>query len=314
MHYPPPCNERPSSVIDVSVVIVTWNVADYLSRCIESVFSSNLIIDDTTTNKNILRTEIIVVDSCSTDHTLDMLSKYPQIKVIKQTENTGYTKSVNIGLAVTRGRYVLLLNPDTEVLPDTLQVLSSYLDNNPRIGIVGPQVLNSDRSIQDTRRRFPTIVVGFLVNGLSDLVWMKRYVPKDVLDYYYVKNERDDAVVDVEWLQGSFLLARREVYEQIGGLDIRFWMYYDDTDWCRRAKESGWKIVYNGSTSIIHHQGKSSEQVPQKRQFYYYRSKILYFQKHHGILISVLLFYWLSILHEACQWWKQLTRYTRQSN
>lgn len=253
---------------DLSIIIVNWNVADLLRNCLNSILS-NLPPGDY---------EIIVVDSASTDGSVDMLKHdYPQIKLIEQHENVGFTRGNNIGLKASTGRYVLLLNPDTEIIGAALAQMLAYMDANPRVGIIGPHTLNSDHTPQSTKRRFPTFLV-----GVFESTWLQSFAPQSLLDSYYANDIADDSIADVDWVQGSALMARREVYQAIDDLDEGYIMYSEEMDWCKRAKAAGWRVVYFGQAQIIHHSGKSSEQTPARKHICFQQSKLRYFRKHHG--------------------------------
>lgn len=265
-------------MIDLSIIIVSWNVADDLAACLASIGSSPGI-------------EIIVVDSASSDHTVSMVREsYSDVKLLPQSENLGFSRCNNIGMAAAAGRYLLLLNPDTEVIGDALQQMVAYLDHHPDVGIIGPHTLNSDGSTQSTRRRFPTLAVGFL-----ESTWLQPYAPPRLLDHYYVCDISDDAVAPVDWVQGSALMARREVYEQIGGLDDGFVMFSEELDWCKRASDAGWRTVYLGTAQIIHHGGKSTDQAVARRHIHFQQSKLRYFYKHHSPFTAHLLRVYLLI-------------------
>lgn len=263
-------------MIDLSIIIVSWNVADLLAACLDSLFMPE--------NASIT-TEIIVVDSASTDDTVALVQQhYPQVILLPQSENLGFVRCNNIGLAQAQGRYVLLLNPDTEIIGDTLPQLVAYMDQNPTVGITGPHTLNTDGTTQSTRRHFPSIAIGFF-----ESTWLQALAPKSLLDHYYITDKPDHAVFPVDWVQGSALMARHAVYAQIGGLDPTFVMYSEELDWCKRAKSAGWEVHYVGTAQIIHHGGKSSEQVTARRHIHFQQSKLHYFHKHHGWLVAQLL-------------------------
>ena len=277
-------------MVDLSIIIVSWNVAEILAACLDSILA-NLAANQSS--------EIIVVDSGSSDHTTALLrERYPQIKLLAQSENLGFTRCNNIGLRATAGRYLLLLNPDTEVIGDALAQMVAYLDANPDVGIVGPHTLNTNGTTQSTRRRFPT-----LATALFESTWLQPFAPRSLVDRYYVVDAPDDAVIDVDWVQGSALLARRGVYAQIGGLDEGYVMYSEEMDWCKRAKDAGWRVVYLGTAYITHHGGKSTDQVTAQRHIYFQKSKLRYFHKYHGWLaaqtlrgVLLLLYLWQLIL------------------
>ncbi len=264
--------------MDLTILIVSWNVADLLALCVDSVFASQLNFGSSPQHP--FTAEIIVVDSASADHTVPMLrERYPQIKLLPQTENVGFTRGNNIGLAQSQGRYILLLNPDTEVIGTALTDMIAYMDANPSVGIVGPHTFNSDRvTTQSTRRRFPTLMV-----GMFESTWFQPYAPKSLLNYFYAADQPDTGTFEVDWVQGSALMIRREVYEQIGGMDEGFIMYSEELDWCKRTKAAGWKVVYMGDAHIVHHGGKSTEQVKARSHIYFQQSKLRYFRKHHGM-------------------------------
>jgi N-acetylglucosaminyl-diphospho-decaprenol L-rhamnosyltransferase len=260
---------------DVSVIIVSWNVADLLAACLRSLQSGD----------HRYTQELIVVDSASTDDTVVRVRRdFPGVKLLPQTENLGFSRCNNIGLAAATGRHVLLLNPDTEIIGDAVDQMVDYLDAHPKIGIVGPQTFNTDGTHQSTRRRFPTVPLAFF-----ESTWLQPYTPKAWLDHYYVTDQPDTGVFEVDWVQGSALMARREVYQQIGGLDEQYVMFFEELDWCKRAKTAGWGVVYLGTAQIIHHGGKSTDQVAARKHIHFQRSKLHYFAKHHGMLIAFAL-------------------------
>jgi N-acetylglucosaminyl-diphospho-decaprenol L-rhamnosyltransferase len=239
-----------------------------LAKCLDSILAmpSNLKI------------EIVVVDSASSDNTVETIkTRYPQVKLLPQGENIGYTRSNNVGLKAAEGRHLLLLNPDTEIIGDALDAMVGYLDSQADVGIVGPHTLNSDGTTQSTKRRFPTMGVGFFEG-----TWLQPFAPKSLLDHYYTSDVADKSTQDVDWVQGSALMTRRTVYEEIGGLDEGYVMFSEEVDFCRRAKAAGWRVVYLGTAQITHHGGKSTEQVAARKHIYFHESRLRYFRKYHG--------------------------------
>lgn len=235
---------------------------------------------------SVMKTEIIVVDSGSTDNSFDMLRHYPMVQLIPQSENIGYTKCANIGLSISQGKYILLLNPDTVVLDEALIQCVKFLEQNPDVGIVGPQILNSDGTPQSAKRYFPSLKYELL-----------RYTWLRVFTNYFATNSGAlyggnycDAE-EVDWVTGCALFMRRDLYNMIGGLDEEFVMYYEEIDFCRRAKKAGWGIVLLAKARIIHHRGQSSKQVPALRRHYHKQSQLTYFRKYHSKFEFVLL--WL---------------------
>lgn len=271
-------------MLDLSIIIVSWNVADLLADCLNSILAGPVSFAEG--DAKLPSIEVIVVDSASSDHTVTLLREsYPQIRLIAQDENVGFTRGNNIGLREAQGRYLMLLNPDTKIIGTALPQMIEYLDQHPEVGIVGPHTLNDDGTPQSTRRHFPNFWI-----GLFESTWLQPYAPKSLLDYYYIANGTPpDATVEVDWVQGSAMMVRRAVYEQIGGLDEGYVMYSEELDWCKRAKQAGWHIVFLGDASIIHYGGKSSEQVAARSHLLFQQSKLRYFRKYHGWLTAQIL-------------------------
>ncbi len=279
-----------------SVIIVSWNVRDLLRNCLRSIRQE-------TSDQQ--QTEIIVVDNASSDNTLEMLrGEFPDVRVIANTENLGFTRGNNQGLALAQGRYFFLLNPDTELRPNTLESLITHMDAHPRIGIIGPQLYYGDGTLQSSRRRFPTLATAFL-----ESTKLQQWFPRNrALIRYYMLDTRDDETRQVDWINGSAMFVRREVYDQVGGFDERFFMYSEELDWCYRAKQAGWQIVYFPTVQVTHYEGKSSEQAVAQRDIYFHSSKILFFFKYRGALIAEILRFFLllmfayQILEEGLKW------------
>lgn len=264
-------------MVDLSIIIVSWNVCDLLAACLDSII---------TTTWDRLELEIIVVDSASSDNTVSMLrDRFPWVRLMPQKENLGFTRCNNIGLQAASGRHLMLLNPDTEIIGEALVTMVNFLDAHPAVGLVGPHTLNSDGTTQSTRRRFPTPLVLFF-----ESTWLQPYAPRSLLDSYYIANGAgDEDIIEIDWAQGSAVMARRAVYEQIGGLDEGYVMYSEEVDWCKRAKDAGWRVVYLGTAHIIHHGGKSSEQVVARSHILFQQSKLRYTRKYYGWLMAALL-------------------------
>lgn len=178
---------------------------------------------------------------------------------------------------------VMLLNPDTVVLDDALEKMLAYLEGHPDIGALGPQLLNSDGSVQSSRRRFPTLATGFF-----ESTWLDSLAP-GVLRRYYALDLPDDATAEVDWLNGACIMVPRATYERVGGMDEAYYMYSEELDWCRRIVEAGWRVVYYPEARVIHHYGKSSEQAVTARHINYQRAKLRYFRKYYGRTTAVVL-------------------------
>ena len=263
----------------LSICIVNWNVRDLLRRSLTSIYASPIASVPNTV-------EVIVVDNASSDGSAEMVrSEFPLVKLVENARNEGFTRGNNQALALAHGRYVLFLNPDTEVADDALRVMARYLDSHPEVGAVGPQLRYPNRLIQPSRRRFPTAATLFLESTLLQQ-WFPRHA---ILSRFYMADTPDDVEQEVDWLVGAALMVRREAIEKVGGFDERFFMYSEELDWCRRAKSAGWKIVYLPQAMIIHHEGRSSGQVVAARHIHFYTSKVLYARKYHGKVMAEAL-------------------------
>ena len=270
-------------MVDISVVIVSWNVRSLLERCLRSV-AARAISPDVETG-GAVRTEVIVVDNGSTDGSPEMVrTEFPDVQVRVNAHNRGFAAANNQAIATAQGRYVLLLNPDAEIVGDALQAMMAYADVHRNVAVIGPQLLFPDGTVQPSRYRFPTLATAVL-----ESTWLQPCAPKRVLDRYYVRDVPENTTHDVDWVRGAALMARREAIEQIGLLDEGFFMYSEELDWCRRMRDAGWRIVYLPQAQIIHHEGKSSEQAIADRHVNFETSKVRYFRKHHGNSVAAAL-------------------------
>ncbi|MBI5648878.1 MAG: glycosyltransferase family 2 protein, partial [Chloroflexi bacterium] len=256
---------------------------ELLRGCLQSVIGNwQLPI----TNQQLPITEIIVVDNASRDGTVEMVrAEFPSARVIANSENLGFTRANNQALAIAQGRYLFLLHPDTELKPGALQTLYDFAQANSRVGIIGPQLFYGDGSIQSSRRRFPTLATAFLESTI-----LQEWFPRNrVLARYYLRDTRDDAIQPVDWINGAAMFVRRDVYDQIGGLDEAFFMYSEELDWCYRAKRAGWEIFYLPTAQVIHYEGKSSEQAVAARDIHFNTSKIRFVRKTRGAFSAEIL-------------------------
>ena len=241
---------------ELSVIIVSWNVRELLNACLASLMGAESACEAA-------RLEVIVVDCASDDGSAAMVRRhFPQVTLLDQSENIGFTRGNNLGMARAAADTFLLLNPDTEVRGDALDQMLDLLRREPQVGIVGPHTLNSDGSHQSTRRRFPTLATGFF-----ESTWLEKYAPAGIIERYVMGGTDDEAVLEVDWVQGSAFMLRRAVYDEIGGLDEGYVMYSEEMDYCRRAKAAGWQVYYHGGARIVHHGGKAAKKPPPLRSF-----------------------------------------------
>jgi GT2 family glycosyltransferase len=292
-------------VVDLTVVVVSWNVRDLLRRCLSSIFEVRRSIEDAESSSPALRTETIVVDNASVDGSVQMVrDEFPDVHLITNDINRGFTAANNQGLAQSCGRYLLLLNPDTQIVDDALATMVGFMDANPAVGALGPQLRYPDGSLQSSRRRFPTFSTALVESTVVQEWWTDNHI----LRRYYMVDTLDDAIQQVDWVVGACLLVRRQIYEDIGGLDEGFFMYSEELDWCRRIKDRGWEVVYLPTATVVHHEGKSSEQVVPARHIHFQSSKVRYFRKYHGsfqaelLRCFLLLTYVYQLARETFKW------------
>lgn len=265
-------------MVDVTVSIVNWNTRDELRECVQSVLAQDGSVSF----------EVIVVDNASEDGSARMVhSEFAdRVTLIANTANLGFGAAHNQAIAISRGRYILLLNPDSRVLEgDVLWKMVSFMDDNSGIGMLGPKVLYPDGSLQYSARRFPTMfAAGFRHTILGKLFPHNRFVRK-----YMMTDWAHDQVRDVDWLSGSALMVRRETLAQTGLLDERFFMYLEDVDWCKRAHAHGWRVVYYPMATVSHRIGAASDQVAIPMIKQHHRSMLRYFLKHYWRSPKILL-------------------------
>jgi hypothetical protein len=212
----------------------------------------------------------------------------------------GFTRGNNIAIQESRGRYVLLLNPDAEVLGDALQTLVSYMEAHPEVGVVGPRLLNPDGSVQPSRRRFPTLTTLFLESTI-----LQEWFPRNaILRRYYLADQPDDQEQGVGWVTGACFLVRREAMAQVGLLDEAFFMYSEELDWQWRIQKAGWQVIYLPAAQVIHHEGQSSGQVAPARHIYFQSSKVHLCQKRFGRFWGEAL-RWFLLGTYAYQWCRE---------
>jgi GT2 family glycosyltransferase len=255
--------------MDLSVVIVNYKSREDLLECLESLKRDS----------GALSAEYLVVDNDSRDGTPEALARrFPDVRLVLNTENVGYARAVNQGIAATSGDFVLVMNPDCEVRPGTLAALAGYLRGHPRTAIAAPRILNPDGTLEYSARSFPDPFT-FLFNRYSMLT---RLFPGNPYSRRYLLTDWDHmSERDVDWVSGACMMVRREAIDRVGGMDETFFMFNEDVDWCRRMKLAGWAVSYVPAAEIVHHIGASRRRVAPRVIYARHRGMIHYFHKHH---------------------------------
>jgi GT2 family glycosyltransferase len=266
---------------DVTVSIVSYNTCEPLRNCLASLKALK--------DAGEVSMDVVVADNGSTDGSVEMTrTAFPWVRLVETGGNIGYGRANNAGLAGVASRYVFVLNSDTEVQPGALAVMRDFMDSNPKVGCVGAQLVLSDGSTQTSCARDP---------GLLAVFWEQTYLDKllpnnRITGNYLMTNWDYKDRRHVEQVCGACLFARREAFEQIGGFDPAYFMYFEDTDFCIRLRLAGWPIYFVPEARILHLLGASSAKSWETRARMvsaYNKSRYYYFTRYHGRLKGLLI-------------------------
>ena len=251
--------------VDLSIVIVTWNAREVLIPAIESIYREVTGISF----------EVIVSENDSKDGSADAVEKaFPDARVLRNARNLGFAGGNNVGLKEVRGRYAVLLNSDTITHAGAFESMVAYMDAHPEVGACGPQLLNPDGSKQNCVHNFPSLVTEVLNVSLLRILFPEKYPSK---------RRNYTAPVEVDAVLGACLLLRREVLEKVGYMDAGYFFFLEETDWCSRIKEAGWKVMHFPGAKITHLFGESTKKkVPAETRIEYLRSLYRFFRKNRG--------------------------------
>jgi len=259
----------------LSVVVVTYNVGALLERCLRSVYASEAPF----------AFEVCVVDTGTDGSGAMVRRRFPEAAVIEAPRNPGFAAASNLGLRRARGRFCLLLNPDTEVPRHAFATTVGVLQANPGVGILGPKLVRANGSLDlACRRAFPTPR-----NAAFHFLRLPRLFPRHPLFGEYNLTFRDpDAAYDVDAVTGAYMLIRRDTLERIGLLDETFWMYGEDLDLCWRSRDAGWRTRYDPAVHVLHLKGQSSRRRSLRCTYEFFRAMHLFYQKHYAARSSAL--------------------------
>lgn len=263
--------------MELSIVIVNYNVKHFLQQCLSSIYACNLDADEY---------EVWVVDNNSIDGSVDMIrATYPSVNLIANTENYGFGKANNQAIDQATGRYVLLLNPDTVVAEDTFDICIRHLDADKQIGAVGVKMLDgSGEFLPESKRGLPTVWNSFCkLTGLDAL-----FAGTAFFNGYNLRHLDPDHNHQVDVLCGAFMMMRKSMVDSIGAFDEQFFMYAEDIDLSYRIRQAGYTILYTADTQIIHYKGESSKKGSLSYVKIFYEAMILYVQKHYSGVYGTL--------------------------
>jgi GT2 family glycosyltransferase len=282
---------------DVSIVIVSFNTRDVLRECLRAAYRET----------GSLRVQVIVVDNDSTDGSPAMVEQeFPDVLLIRSEVNLGFGPANNRGFQSAGGRYIVLLNSDAFLTDGSLERSVAHMDRTPGAGLGGGRLMGRDGSWQPSARMFPTV--------FSDLIVLSGLAARFPRSRFFGRTDRTWAnpmeASEVDWVPGAYSIVRAEVLAEVGTFDSRFFLYFEEVDFCRRIKEYGYSIWYWPDIAIVHIGGESSRQL-RSLQFsrtgaqltlWRMRSMLLYYRKHHGLSA------WLAMMAEAVWYWMRLQR------
>ncbi|NOE35827.1 glycosyltransferase family 2 protein [Ruegeria sp. HKCCD7318] len=254
----------------LSIIIVNWNTEELLRDCLTSVFEKY----------DSALMEVIVIDNGSSDNSCDIVRKnFPGVILQENTQNVGFAAANNQGFRLAEGRFVLLLNSDTLVHGDVLKSSVEWIDKHPDVAAMGCKVLNGDGSTQLTCSQYPSILnLILLTSGLWKIPWPKFF------GRYQLKHWNRDCERDVEVISGCYLLIRKKVIDTVGPLDEDFFFFGEETDWCRRIRDAGWRLVFAPIGEITHFGGGTVKQLHYRRDIMLSEAVVRLHKKHGSFL------------------------------
>lgn len=261
----------------LSIIIVTWNSQEFIEKCLKSIFDTKGSID----------LEVIVVDNASQDATTKIIERFnPEVRLISNQANHGYAKGNNQGIEVSKGDYILLLNPDVELRENCLRLILDYMEKHEDVAALGPQLLNPNGTVQPSCREFPTFfILLWEFSGLSFLFPKSRIFGRWRMGYFDFQTPRE-----VDQPMGSCLLLRRKIIQQIGIFDESFPIFFNDVDLCYRMKTNGGKVYFLPEAKAVHYKGGSTRQAKPKMILSSHISFFRFLSKYKtGVLNRILL-------------------------
>ena len=255
--------------MNLSIIILTYKDTELLKQCLASIFKADLKLDY----------EIIIVDNGSSDPSIDELKSFERVKLIKSAKNLGFSGGNNLGLKKAQGDYILILNPDVMIVPGGIEKMIEFLKTNHRVGLVGPKLINEDGSLQYSCRKF----YKFLTLLYRRTFLGKLFFGAKESERILMQNVSHDDDMPVDWLLGACFLTTREAIAKVGLLDERFFLYYEDMDWCRRFWVADLQVYYLANTKFVHlYKRDSASKIINLALFYHLQSWLKYSLKWVG--------------------------------
>lgn len=262
--------------MDLSIVILNYKTRGFLKQCIRGLEKSRLP----------KASEIIVVDNASGDGTPEMMREdFPHHTFIASPRNGGHAAGVNLGIAESRGKLIVSLNTDIAVFDDSIERLLAFMDQRPNVGLAGPRLMNPDGSVQLSCFRFPSLFTPVLRRTpLGKLGWAKRQLRNFLMTDFDHRSSRP-----VDWVLGASMIVRRSALERVGTFDERFFLYFEDVDWCRRFWQAGYEVWYAADAEMVHYHKRESAENPGLKGMFSYPTRrhieswLKYLRKYAGV-------------------------------
>jgi len=250
--------------MDGSVIIITRNTCALTCAAVRSVQAA----------AGSLTWKVIVVDNASGDDTAGVLARdFPSVKLIRSGANLGFARACNLAAKPAHGEFLLLLNSDARLAPDALELASAWMRTHRDCAVAGAQLLNADGSHQNSIANFPTLATELLNKPLLRRLFPRRFPGKE---HHFA------GPVEVETVVGAFMLIRKEVWDKFGGLDERYFFFFEETDFCLQVRRAGLRVMHLPDVRVWHDQGQTAKQISAAARIEYWRSRYAYFRKHRG--------------------------------
>ncbi|MDD5232381.1 MAG: glycosyltransferase family 2 protein [Syntrophales bacterium] len=254
---------------DASAIVLNWNTRDLLLNCLRSIVRGSGRLD----------IEIIVVDNGSVDGSPESVEKlFPRVRLIRNESNHGFARANNAGIGISSGKYLCLINSDVVVAESCIPAMFDYMESKPKVGLLGPQIINGSGEVQRSCMGFPTVWNSFCrALALDSFFPRSKRFGGQLLTYWPHDTSREVDVVN-----GCFWMVRRAALETVGPLDENFFIYAEDIDWCRRFRSKNWKVAFYSEAQAVHLGGASSARMPVRFYLEMHRANLQYWKKHHG--------------------------------
>jgi len=266
--------EDRKSILDI--IIVNYRSTEYLKNCLQTIY-------DCIHN---IPVHIYIQDNASSDGLKNIKTLFPDTRITVNSHNLGFARAINQALKMCTAPYIMLLNPDTIVKEGFFETILNYIQGHPDVGVVAPRIENGDGTLQGSARSFPTPLTGFF--GRTSL--LTKWFPNNWITRKTILSHKNSGKkpICVDWVSGACMVLRRSAIEEVGMLDERFFLYWEDVDWCRRMWAKGWKVLYHPEPCIVHHVCGSSNKRPVQSIYEFHKSCYLYFTKYPEWPLNIL--------------------------